>query len=86
MRLCTGQWNSVASATMVAFMLVFIEDDGTARLRVEFKNGGTYEYQKVGLAIVMGLAQAASKGQYFARNIKGANHFRQISPKWTEPK
>jgi hypothetical protein len=46
--------------------------DGSASvLRVEFKNGSTYDYFDVSRHVFEAMRHAASKGQYLAREIKG---------------
>lgn len=43
----------------------------TSILEIEFTKGGVYQYFDVPEAVFEGMKVAASKGQYFAQNIKG---------------
>jgi len=42
----------------------------TATLRIQFLNGGMYDYQGVSSDVYEGLLAAGSKGQYFDQFIK----------------
>jgi len=42
----------------------------TATLRIQFLNGGIYDYYGVSSDVYEGLLEAGSKGQYFDRFIK----------------
>ncbi|MCL2160862.1 MAG: KTSC domain-containing protein [Betaproteobacteria bacterium] len=44
-------------------------------LRVEFKNGGIYDYFDVPLHVFEGMERATSRGQYLAREIKGTYRY-----------
>lgn len=50
--------------------------DGT--LRVEFKNGGTYDYLRVPEATFRNLINARSPGTYLHDHIKGTFHYEQV--------
>ena len=45
-------------------------EPATQTLRIEFKNGGVYEYHNVPEAEYQGLMSASSKGSYHHQNIK----------------
>jgi uncharacterized protein YijF (DUF1287 family) len=49
-------------------------DYDTATLRIQFLNGGIYEYQGVSSDVHEGLLRAGSKGQYFDQFIKKAGY------------
>jgi hypothetical protein len=46
-------------------------DETSAVLKVEFKNGGLYNYFDVSEAVFEQMRNAPSKGQYLAQQIKG---------------
>ena len=46
-------------------------DEGSRVLKVEFKNGGTYDYFDVPENVYDGMRNAPSKGQFLAQQIKG---------------
>lgn len=46
-------------------------DEESSTLEVEFHGGAVYQYFDVPLAVFEGLLGADSKGQYFAKHIKG---------------
>jgi hypothetical protein len=46
-------------------------DDANRVLKVEFKNGGLYDYFDVPDSVFEGMRNAPSKGQYLAQQIKG---------------
>jgi hypothetical protein len=53
--------------------------DPTSRtLRIEFINGGVYEYHDVPEAEYQGLMSASSKGSYHHQNIKGHYSYTKI--------
>lgn len=53
--------------------------DGNKRvLTVEFKSGGTYKYYDVPQVIYDQLRRASSKGQFLARNVKGAFRYARV--------
>jgi len=53
--------------------------DPTSRtLRIEFRNGGVYEYHDVPEAEYQGLMSASSKGSYHHQNIKGHYSYSKI--------
>lgn len=49
----------------------FVYDDASYVLKVEFKNGGIYDYFDVPQQVFEGMRNAPSKGQYLAQQIKG---------------
>ncbi|RFC34729.1 MAG: KTSC domain-containing protein [Candidatus Nitrotoga sp. LAW] len=53
----------------------FAYDDTSYVLKVEFKNGGLYDYFDVPQHIFEGMRSAPSKGQYLAQQIKGAYRY-----------
>ncbi|MEJ7927828.1 KTSC domain-containing protein [Sphingobium sp. AN641] len=53
-------------------------DPGTSVLRVEFKNGGTYEYYDVPSHVVDAMKSAPSKGQFLAYQIKGTYRYARV--------
>lgn len=46
-------------------------DEATGVMRVQFSNGGLYEYAGVPVSTWNEFMGAESKGKYFAQNIKG---------------
>lgn len=55
--------------------IVRVGYDSTNRvLKVEFKNGGVYDYFDIPDHIFNGMRNAPSKGQYLAQQVKG--HYR----------
>lgn len=50
-------------------------DDATQVLFVEFKNGSVYHYFDVLESVFEQMKTAPSKGQFLARNIKGAYRY-----------
>lgn len=53
-------------------------DSATQVLRIEFRNGGVYEYHNVPEAEYQGLMSASSKGSYHHQNIKGRYSYSKI--------
>lgn len=53
----------------------FAYDDTGYILKVEFKNGGIYDYFDVPQHIFEGMRNAPSKGQYLAQQIKGTYRY-----------
>jgi hypothetical protein len=53
----------------------FAYDDIGYVLKVEFKNGGLYDYFDVKPHIFEAMCNAPSKGQYLAQQIKGAYRY-----------
>lgn len=53
----------------------FKYDDASYVLKVEFKNGGTYDYFDVSQPVFEGMRNAPSKGQYLAQQIKGTYRY-----------
>jgi hypothetical protein len=53
----------------------FCYDEGNFVLKVEFKNGGLYDYFDVPLHAFEGMRNAPSKGQYLAQQIKGSYRY-----------
>lgn len=53
-------------------------DESSRTLRVEFRNGGTYDYYDVPRTEFDGLHNATSHGEYLARNIKGRYRYARI--------
>jgi hypothetical protein len=53
-------------------------DESSRTLRVEFRNGGTYDYYDVPQSEFDGLRNAASHGEYLARNIKGRYRYARV--------
>jgi hypothetical protein len=49
----------------------FAYDEANNVLKVEFKNGGIYDYFDVPQPVFNGMRNAPSKGQYLAQQIKG---------------
>lgn len=49
----------------------FAYDEPNLVLKVEFKNGGLYNYFDVAENVFEGMRNAPSKGQYLAQQIKG---------------
>lgn len=49
----------------------FAYDNTNYVLKVEFKNGGIYDYFDVPQPVFEGMRNAPSKGQYLAQQIKG---------------
>jgi hypothetical protein len=54
-------------------------DPKTLTMRVEFKNGGTYEYANVPAHAHADFMSSPSKGQHLLRNIREHFHGRRIS-------
>ena len=53
--------------------------DGNQRvLTVKFKSGGVYKYYDVPQVIYDQMGRASSKGQYLARNVKGAFRYARV--------
>ena len=50
-------------------------DSETNTLHVEFKGGGTYEYDGVPEEVFFNLLQAESVGQYFGKSVRGKYKF-----------
>lgn len=53
----------------------FAYGESTHVLRVEFKNGGVYDYFDVPKSIFEAMCNAPSKGQFLAQQIKGAYRY-----------
>ena len=53
-------------------------DDKMRILTVEFKNGGTYNYYDVQQGVFEQMKNAPSKGEFLARNIKGAFRYARV--------
>lgn len=53
-------------------------DSSSSTLRIEFKNGGVYDYFNVPGDIFNELRDASSVGSYHARNIKNSYSFEKI--------
>lgn len=53
-------------------------DEETQTLRVWFKNGGAYDYDKVPKEEFEALQNASSVGSYFASNIKGKYAYKKV--------
>ena len=53
-------------------------EPNTSVLRVEFKNGGTYEYYDVPLHVFEAMKVAPSKGQFLAQQIKGTYRYARV--------
>lgn len=50
-------------------------DDCRSVLRVQFKNGGVYEYANVPLSVFEAFSKSPSKGKFLHRMIKGRYRF-----------
>ncbi len=53
----------------------FAYDDTSHVLKVEFKNGGMYDYFDVPQHVFDGMRNAPSKGQYLAQQVKGTYRY-----------
>lgn len=53
-------------------------DSSSRTLRVEFKNGGTYDYFDVPDNVFTQMQSAGSKGQFLAQNIKGLYRYARV--------
>jgi len=53
-------------------------EEDSQTLQVEFKNGTTYQYFDVPLAIFEGMRDATSVGQYLNQHIKGAFRYSRV--------
>lgn len=53
-------------------------DEGSHTLRVEFQNGGTYDYFDVPEREFEALRSASSHGQYIAQHIKGKYRYAKV--------
>lgn len=53
----------------------FAYDNASYVLKVEFKNGGIYDYFDVPQPVFEGMRNAPSKGQYLAQQIKGTYRY-----------
>jgi hypothetical protein len=60
-------WTNANSSNIERFKY----DTSSRILKVEFKNGGTYDYFDVPESVFNAMCHAPSKGQYLASNIKG---------------
>ena len=49
-------------------------DPATNTLRVEFRNGGVYDYSNISPEKHASFLTAASKGKHFHRHIRGLEH------------
>jgi hypothetical protein len=67
---------SVASSTIKAIGY----DEDVGQLTVIFTSGGRYVYEKVPLAIWLGLVSAESVGRFFAQKIEGAYPGVKVGP------
>ena len=56
----------------------FKYDDKSRVLTVEFKNGGTYNYFDVPQPVFDQMRNAPSKGEFLARNVKGAFRYSRV--------
>ena len=56
----------------------FRYDKSTDTLQVDFVDGDTYEYYNVPPSVNRAFQAAASKGEFFARNIKGRYPYEQV--------
>lgn len=50
-------------------------DEPNCVLKVEFKNGGLYDYFDVPEDVFEGMRNAPSKGQYLAQQVKGTYRY-----------
>ncbi len=53
-------------------------DEASHTLRVEFRNGGTYDYFDVPQTEFDDFRNASSHGEYLARNIKGRYRYARV--------
>ena len=53
-------------------------DAASKRLRVQFKNGGLYEYPDVPAATHEAFMAAESKGSHFAKHIRGKHEGKKL--------
>lgn len=53
-------------------------DDRNKVLRVEFKNGGQYDYFDVPMQVFNSMKSAPSKGQFLAQMIKGSYRYARV--------
>ena len=58
----------------------FGHDAAQQRLRVEFRNGGTYEYDGVDAAKFQEMQAADSHGKFLAARVKPFHHHSKIEP------
>lgn len=56
----------------------FDYDEAAYILKVEFKNGGLYDYFDVPQHIYEGMVAAPSKGKYLAQQIKGRYRYARV--------
>jgi len=56
----------------------FAYDEASYVLKVEFKNGGLYDYFDVPPHVFEGMRNAPSRGQYLAQNIKGTYRYARV--------
>ena len=56
-------------------------DDQRAILKVEFRDGATYQYAGVPLRIYQDLLRADSKGAYFNQHIRGLFPYSMLHPR-----
>jgi hypothetical protein len=61
-------WHYVSSSNVDAFLY----DRATQTLFIRFHGNRTYKYFSIPSALAVGLASAASPGQWFHANLKGA--------------
>jgi KTSC domain len=61
-------WIATPESSNIARMAY---DSVTQVLKIEFKNGGTYDYFDVPQNVFEAMLTASSKGQYLAQQIKG---------------
>lgn len=55
-------------------------DPATQTLRIEFRNGGAYDYADVPSETHTGLVAADSPGSYFHKEIRGKYGHRKLEP------
>lgn len=53
----------------------FAYDDTNRVLKIEFRNGGVYDYFDVPEHVFESMRSASSKGQYLAHQIKGSYRY-----------
>jgi hypothetical protein len=63
-----AQWHYVSSSNVEAFMY----DSAQRALSIQFHGNRRYKYFNIPSAMAEGLASAASPGQWFHANLKGA--------------
>lgn len=71
------QWEETggfSSSNVAAFRY----DRDTDTLQVDFQDGSTYEYLNVSPATHRGFQASLSKGEFFARHIKGRYSYEKV--------